>query len=45
MALFKKVDLGGCSNDRPISVINVGYKLYAHILLGRLKDTGAESKL
>ena len=45
IALFKKGDLGECSNYRPISLINVGYKLYAHILLNRLNDAGAENKI
>ena len=42
---MKKGDFGDYSNYRPILFINVGYKLYAHILLGRLKDAGAKSKI
>ena len=45
VALFKKGDIGDCANYRPISLIAVGYKLYAHILLQRLKDGGAEMRI
>ena len=45
IALFRKGDLGDCSNCRPISLINVGFKLFDHILLSRLKDAGAEVKI
>ena len=44
-ALFKKGDLGDCGNYRPISLICVGYKLFAHVLLHRLKAAGAENRI
>ena len=43
--LFKKGDPADCGNYRPISLLCVGYKLLAAILLDRLKDAGAESRL
>ena len=42
---FKKGDLGDCSNYRPISLICVGYKIFANILLDRLKKAGAEERI
>ena len=44
-AIFKKGDLGDCANYRPISIINAAYKLFANILLQRLKQSGAEDRI
>eukprot|EP00959_Pyramimonas_sp_CCMP1952_P195642 4090614-Pyramimonas_sp.AAC.1 len=41
-AIFKKGDVADCANYRPISLLPIGYKLYAMILLARLKDAGAD---
>ena len=43
--LFKKGDPADCSNYRPISLLCVGYKLLAAILLDRLKVAGAEARI
>ena len=43
--LFKKGDPGECDNYRPISLLTVGYKLFAIILLNRLREAGAEKRL
>lgn len=43
--LFKKGDPSECGNYRPICLVSVGYKIFATILLRRLKAAGAESKV
>ena len=45
LALFKKGDIGDCNNYRPICLISVGYKLYASILLARIKEAGADQRI
>ena len=45
MAIFKKGDPAQCENYRPISLSTVGYKLFATVLLQRLKDAGAEGRI
>lgn len=42
---IKKGDLGDCGNYRPISVVCVAYKLFAIILLERLKAADAEKRV
>ena len=44
-AIFKKGDSADCANCRPISLLPIGYKLYAMILLSRLKKSGAEERI
>ena len=44
-SLYKKGDPGLCDNYRPISFLAVGYKLFAMMLLHRLKAGGAEKRL
>ena len=44
-ALFKKGDPAECSNYRPVCLTAVGYKIFASILLSRLKMAGADSKI
>ena len=43
--VFKKGNPAECDNYRPISLVSVLYKVYATILLRRLKAAGAEGKL
>ena len=43
--LFKKGDPALCSNYRPISLLAVGYKILAAILLERLKAANAEDRI
>ena len=43
-ALYKKGDIGECGNYRPISFVCVGYKIFASIILARMKAGGAEAR-
>ena len=43
--LFKKGDDSLCSNFPPISLLSVGYKVFAALLLGRLMNSGVEQRL
>ena len=45
-AIYKNKDpIDPCDNYRPISLLCVIHKLLATLLLGKLKDAGAESRL
>ena len=44
-AIFKKGRDDDCANYRPISLLCVAYKLFASILLMRLKKAGAENRV
>ena len=43
--LYKKGDPSNCANYRPISLLCVGYKVLAFIVLCWLKHAGAESRI
>ena len=43
--IFKKGDPSDCDNYRPISLLCIGYKMFASILLTRLREAGAEKRL
>ena len=45
VALYKKGDESLCNNYRPISLVQVGYKLFASILLERLLMAGCDNRL
>ena len=43
--MFKKGDPSDCNKYRLISLLVVGYNLFANILLSRLREAGAEERL
>ena len=43
--MFKKGDVSQCSNYRPISLLNLSYKIMAALLLRRLRDAGVDQHL
>ena len=43
--IYKKGDPALCDNYRPISLLPIGYKIFAAILLQRLKKAGAEDRI
>ena len=43
--IFKKGKVEDCSNYRPLSLVNVADKVYALIILNRLKRSGAEARI
>ena len=44
-AIFKKGDPAFCENYRPISLLAIGYKVFATMLLRRLKAAGADTRI
>ena len=43
--VLKKGDTSLPDNYRPISLVTVGYKIFASLLLNRLRDDGAQKKI
>ena len=44
-AIYKKGAIDQCENYRPISLLNIGYKTFAALMLARLVEVGAEERL
>ena len=45
VSIFKKGHVSNLNNYRPISLLQVSYKIFAALLLKRLKDGGAEHRI
>ena len=43
--IFKKEDTSRCESYRPISLLSIGYRLFATVLFQRLLAAGAESRI
>jgi len=43
--IYKKGAIDQCENYRPISLLNIGYKTFAALMLARLVEAGAEERL
>ena len=45
VSIFKKGDTLDLNNYRPISLLQISYKIFAAVILSRLKDANAEGRI